>query len=289
MAQGLTPNTTYTFQAKARNQDGVETPYSPAATRTTMIENRGVTAGNATTDSVEIRADGALTNLGLGSSGVYFDCTTEGVSGGIKTWGRTSSVTVTGLMPGTCYAFRLKARNRDSVETPYSATADLCTLANVPGMPALADPTSSTLGLDLDANGNSAETEFAVQCTATVPLDATWVGKYVDSAGLATDTAAWQTKAAWAATTVRNLKRATSYTLEVKARNPDGVETAFGAPATVQTGSTGDTPTGQTAGACGAGAGCSSGVLLMVPSVLIGLGWMRHQRRWSGKRTEPGK
>jgi hypothetical protein len=113
-------------------------------------------------------------------------------------------------------------------ETGYSANASATTLANVPTAPTLSGATLTTLNLDMNDGGNPAATEFAVQCTGSMPADADWSGRYVDASGAASTAAVWQTEPAWGTVTVQGLRACTTYTFAVKARSSDLVETALG-------------------------------------------------------------
>jgi len=233
-ATGLTPNTAYTFQVKARNKNAVETPYSPAANQATLIETpTGVSFGAVTDNSVALQAVGTLTNLTVGSSGVYFDSTTVGGDGGINVWVQTTTDTATGLAPNTAYTFQVKARNQAGVETAFGPPVSKTTLASVPPAPALSNPTPSTLDLDVDPGGNPAGTGFAIQCVAAA--DPAWDGKYVDAAGNPAPAAVWQTDALWGVVTVQGLQAAADYCFQVQARNADLIATAFSAQACATT------------------------------------------------------
>jgi hypothetical protein len=235
-ATGLGANTSYSFQAKARNQNSVETAYTATSPKATLIETpTGVSFGTVTNNSIVLNTGGTLTNLTTGSSGVYFNSTTAGGNGGLNAWVQVATDTATGLSPNTSYAFQAKARNQSSVETAYSATTAKVTLANAPTAPTLSGATLTTLNLDVNANSNPAATEFAVQCTGSTPSDANWNGKYVSAAGGASASAVWRTDAQWAVTTVAGLQSCTTYTFAVKARNSELVETAFSPAASLAT------------------------------------------------------
>jgi hypothetical protein len=235
-ATGLSANSSYTFAVKARNQNSVETAYGPTAAKATLIETpTGVSFGTVTENSIVLNATGTLSNLTTGTSGLYFDSTTSGGDGGINAWVQVLTDTATGLSPNSSYTFQVKARNRESVETAYSASAAKVTLANVPSAPTLSGATQTTLDLDVNANGNPAATEFAVQCTAAAPADANWAGKYVSATGMPSAAAVWRTEAQWAVTTVQGLEACTTYTFAVKARNSELVETALGLGASLGT------------------------------------------------------
>lgn len=125
---GLTPNTLYTYRVRARDAMGNTTALSPAASTTTYIETpAGLVAGAVTTTTIELLAQGAFTNLADGQSGLRFDCTSPAGNGGINEWIQSTTDVAVGLQPGTTYTFRLRARNRDGVETPF-VSASFATL-----------------------------------------------------------------------------------------------------------------------------------------------------------------
>jgi hypothetical protein len=234
-ATALSANTNYTFRVKARNQNSVETPYCPTTNKTTLIETpAGISFGEVTPTSVELLATGPLTNLTVGTSGVYFNSTTTGGNGGLNAWVQTPSDTATGLSPNTSYAFQVKARNQSNVETAYTTAISVVTAAILPVAPTVSVASPTSFNVDVNANGNPAAIQFAIQCT-TNPTDANWDGMYVTAGGGASATPVWQTEAAWGTVIVQGLKTCTTYTFAVKARNSALVETAFGPGASLGT------------------------------------------------------
>ncbi|MCH7703227.1 MAG: hypothetical protein IID37_16230 [Planctomycetes bacterium] len=236
---GLFPNSNYTYRVKAR--DGLnpanETDWSDEHEAATEIETPRLLFAIATSSSsIDVVVLDPLTNLTLGSSGVYFDSTTDGGDVGLNEWIQTILDTATGLEPDALYTFRVKARNQDGVETEYGPETSKATLANVPGAPALDALTCDSMDIDLDENGNPSITSFAIQCTATDPSDATWDGMYVDAAGEPTMEPAWQTSSDWGTVTALGLSEATTYAYQVAALNQDGVETEFGPASSAATG-----------------------------------------------------
>ena len=248
-ATGLTPNTTYSFRVKARNQVGTETPYCESAVATTRIETpTGVTFGTISSNSIELIATGTFTNLTEESSGLYFDSTTTGGDGGINEWVQVTTDTATGLSPNTQYMFRVRARNRVGVQTSFCAETPATTAAETPGAPILSSPTATTMDLDVNPGANPAATEFAIMCTGG--SDADWSDMFVDGAGQPVAAEVWQTDSAWGTITLQGMQPGATYTFAVKARNLSGMETPLGPGATLSTEGGGDGACCDPSGAC---------------------------------------
>jgi hypothetical protein len=191
----------------------------PYAAGTTSIAMRGTLATDSQSPPVQYE----------------FDFTTGGAGGTDSGWQSGRDYTDAGLTPNTLYTYRVRAR--DSAATPnvtgYSGEAGAYTLANVPNAPALSNPTSATLDLDVDPSGNPAPTEFAIWCSST--LDPTWNAQYVNATGNPSGSAVWRTDGAWGVITIRNLDPATQYCFQVKARNGNLIESGFSSPSCAQT------------------------------------------------------
>jgi len=223
-ATGLSANTQYTFQTKARNGDSVETNNSSELSKYTLANTPTISLGDLTTSSIELDA-GNTVNISSDSSGLYFDCTSAGCDTGINSWLQTTEDVATGLSPNTQYTFQIKARNGDSTETSYSDTQSVYTHANVPGTPAKADSTPRILDVTLDVNSNPSSTDFVLQETST--------GKYVNKdSGLLQVAPDWGTYSEFVSggvARVTSLSAGTTYQFKMKARNGDNIETTFGA------------------------------------------------------------
>jgi hypothetical protein len=160
---GLTINASFTFRVKARDSavPQHETAYSSSVTGATHIQTpTGVSFGATTGTSIVVNALGTFTNLTAGTSGLYYEMTPDVPGSGANQWVQTTSRSVTGLTPGTTYTFRIKARNRLSVETPFTSPADQAT----PGVHA-----------DCDGNGVfdlNADTACFVDVLVGVNIDA---------------------------------------------------------------------------------------------------------------------
>ncbi len=125
---------------------------------------------------------------------------------------------LTGLSSNTLYYVRSYATNAGG--TSYGTEVTFRTLAIVPNAPTVNNASATTLDVTLAVDGNNAATTFAIQETST--------GDYVQAGGALGAAPVWQTNANWGTVTVTGLTRYTEYTFQVKARNSDNVETAFG-------------------------------------------------------------
>jgi hypothetical protein len=138
------------------------------------------------------------------------------------------SKSVTGLSVNTQYFYKAYATN--VAGTTLSGTEiNFYTLANVPSAPTVNNATTSTLDVAVNANGNPAATEFAIQETG---------GNYVQADGTLGVSAVWQTAATWGTKTVTGLTINTSYTFKVIARNGAATETDFSGTTSLSTSST---------------------------------------------------
>jgi hypothetical protein len=139
---GLQTNFPYSFKVKARDLSPQqnETAYStPDFFSATAIQTpTGLSFANVTDTSMDVTATGTFSNLAFGDSGLYFEMT-PAAGTGANTWTSGTSdttVSVTGLTPGTNYTFRVKARNYygsrgGAYETPFTSPADQATTGGV--------------------------------------------------------------------------------------------------------------------------------------------------------------
>jgi hypothetical protein len=143
MATGLTPDTQYTFRFKARNQDGVETDWSPERTRRTKaaVPSAPVLT-NVTCDSVDI-AIGADINpeyttyaiqctqtdpTDANWEGMYIDAGgNPGVDPVYQTATDWAGTTVLGLAEETTYTFAAHAKNGLGITTDPGPEAFITT------------------------------------------------------------------------------------------------------------------------------------------------------------------
>ncbi|MBN2183390.1 MAG: hypothetical protein JW715_15880 [Sedimentisphaerales bacterium] len=202
---GLNPNHQYGYRVKARDGNGNETAYSVVKYAYTAIENpAGVEFGEITTNSIQTKSSNALSGLNRGQSGVKLENVTAGQ---VSPWRQENTFWASdGLLPNTQYTFRAQARNGDADRTPFSPTADIYTLATVPSSTAFSNVTVNSLLTHWSTNGNPAGTPY--WCENTV------LGSK----------SGWITDNQWLDT---DLSPNAKYSYHVKARNGDGIETAF--------------------------------------------------------------
>lgn len=235
---GLQVNTAYSYRVRARDSAPTpnETAYSSTEATATYIETpAGLFLFPQGPTSVTLFLSSSVTNLTVGSSGLYFDSTTPGGDGGLNEWIQETIDTATDLTPDTIFTFRVKARNQNAVETPWSTTVTYTTPAAVPGAPILSNPGCYTMDLDVDPSNNPSHTVFAIRCADTSPNDNGWDGQYVDPNGLPTEIEVWQTDSEWGTISIQSLQNYTEYTFEVKADNQDPNAPEFGPGATLGT------------------------------------------------------
>jgi len=193
-------------------------PTTPTVTTTpasSITDQTASSGGNVTNDG-----GSAVTARGLAyGTSVNPDINGTITSDGSGTGSFTSNIS--SLSVNTQYYYRAYATNAQG--TSYGSELNFFTLALVPGVPTVNNATVSSLDVTVTPNGNPSNTTFAIQETGS--------GLYVQSNGSLGASAAWQTASAWGTVTVTGLSDNTSYTFQVKARNGDNVETAFGSTA----------------------------------------------------------
>ncbi|QDV89039.1 Fibronectin type III domain protein [Phycisphaerae bacterium RAS2] len=123
---GLTPNSVYNYRVRARDSNSPTpnvTAYSTTITAGMPIQTpTGVGFSNVTSTSMTVQALGTFTNVGFLQTGFYYELTPPDGSGANAwvTGAGAASVNLTGLVPCTEYTLRIKARNFQSDETPFT-------------------------------------------------------------------------------------------------------------------------------------------------------------------------
>jgi hypothetical protein len=116
VSNSLSPNTSYSFRAKARNGDAIETGYCSPASRYTLANIPGIAPFSNVTQSC-IRSNWTANGNPAGTQ--YFcENTTAGTNSG---WITDTSWNTCNLTCNTTYSFRVKAKNGDGVETDWTS------------------------------------------------------------------------------------------------------------------------------------------------------------------------
>ena len=214
---GLSPNTEYRYQVKARDNCGNETAYSSEHPCFTAIEQpSGIAFGTITTTTIQARSANTPSNLTTAASGLSVMDDHAHSSG----WKQNNNWwTDSGLSPNTAYRFSAVARNGDGVETSHSAQYPKYTLANTPSAPSVTDPAEDSLDVTVNPNGNPSHTQFAIRDTTR--------GVWIQPDGSSSGSETWQTASQWGVV-VTGLSPGTTYEFRVKARNGDDAETDLG-------------------------------------------------------------
>jgi hypothetical protein len=206
--EGLAVNHQYGYRVKAKDAVGNETGLSsPVRYAFTAIETpSGLLVGAVTATSIEVRSATVLSGLDRGQSGLWLENMTAATGSG---WRRDLGFWVSApLSPNTGYVFRARARNGDAVPTDWSETVTVRTRASEPLTAPFSEVTADSLRAHWSANDNPAGTEYLCENTTTGA------------------TSGWTTATAW---DCLGLTCGTVYQFRVKARNGDGIETAWAA------------------------------------------------------------
>ncbi len=223
---GLATNNCYRYHVRARDSAtaGNTTGWSDPNDEYTDIETpSGITFGAVTTATIQAKSTNTPTGLTRDSSGLYIQNTTAGAGSG---WKQNNNYwTCSKLIPDTCYYFRAKARNGDGDETPYCSSEGKYTLADTPDAPTVDNPTTSSLDITINPGVNPSYTQYAIGISGGG--DSYYLNAKGGNNGT---TPVWQSISSWGTVTAAGLQSNTTYAVEVKARNVEGFETAFGPP-----------------------------------------------------------
>ena len=196
----------------------------PAVVTTNAAAN--ITSTSATLNGSVIANNNPLTaGFEYGTSVAYgttVTATTPAAGAVTGVSSTATSVSLSGLTPNTNYFFKAVAGSTSG------SNATFYTLANVPGAPTVSNATSGSLDVSIaSADGNPSETTYAIQVLPG--------GLFVQANGSLGTSAVYQTSTSWSTTTITGLASNTTYTIQVKAINGGGTETAYSAGADLAT------------------------------------------------------
>jgi|GEM_PF-1416864 len=140
---GLAPNTLYTFKAKARSQNGVESAESPQVSTYTLanppsaLDYSAYVTSCALTWALNDNPTGTIAEVARSSDNALFSAIYSGAA---------QAFMDTGLQPDSTYYYRVRNINHAGVRTAFSATGAVHTLPAVPGALS-APPVGSALGV----------------------------------------------------------------------------------------------------------------------------------------------
>jgi len=260
----LYPNTTYTYQVKARAADGTTVsagPFGATANNTTYAATPGQATASVPADTSDRLAvavnqnsnpTGGANADGSTSNNTQYAITCDGgtnyaqdPSGGAAAcsgvakwhtyaeWGGVSGINITGLSPNTAYQFQVKATPGSvSGNTALStASAAKYTGAAVPSAPTIS-ANSWTSGVDADD-----KTSVVIQTVnlgtnpagteLAISCDATGTTWFQgDAGGTCGGTKVWKTKANWEASNniVKTFNPDTNVSVIARSHNADNVE-----------------------------------------------------------------
>ncbi|MFT3909088.1 MAG: lamin tail domain-containing protein [Ferruginibacter sp.] len=225
----LSVNTQYSYRAYATNVSGTSYGGASGTSFFTLANVPGATTVNAATSNslaVALNSNGNPSSTQFAiqetSTGNYLQA--DGSLGASQVWQTATAwgtKTVTGLTAATAYTFQSKARNGAAtpVETAFGTSTTKSTLPNTLPAPTVNAATATTLNVTINTNSNPVSTQYAIKETN---------GNYVQVNGTLGAVPAWQTAAVWGTKTITGLNTSVQYGFQVKARNADNIETAFG-------------------------------------------------------------
>jgi|GEM_PF-2156420 len=229
--KGLTPSTNYTFSSNARNLDLIQTAYGTANSQTTKpAAPANLTITNVTSTGLQLNWNDVTPD----ESGFIILRTTNLESGytRIDTVNAGEQIFVdAGLAVNTRYYYGVVAYN--AIGESFISSRDTTTAANTPLMPTVSDSTYFTFKVTINsADGNPSNTEYAIRVRQGANEF------YVQGDGSISASPVWQSYTTWGGATgktVTGLTIATSYEVDLKARNLALVETGFGPTRTAST------------------------------------------------------
>ncbi len=195
---GLSPSTTYSFQARAKNESGIVTSWSTAVSGTTIVEPP-TTAPNVSTSSNS-------SSISLSWNPVARATAYDIKKDGVQENDVTSPYLHSGLSPNTQHTYEVRARNAGGSSNWTSVSK--YTQANKPSGGNITDITNTSLNATWTSGSNPSGTAYKLGAFTT---DDTFVKENT-----------WTTNLSGSIT---EITPETSYRIKVKAKNSESVET----------------------------------------------------------------
>ncbi|MDE2290955.1 MAG: fibronectin type III domain-containing protein, partial [Elusimicrobia bacterium] len=211
MDVGLLPSTSYSFEVRALNEDGVSTAFSASTAATTLPPAPGLPG---TPSGTALSTADVSWSWAAASDAASYDVLSATDSATLLASTPTAAFIASGLGPNAPSGIVVRGVDVTG-KGPLSASATVYTLAMPPVSLAASSPSSTTVQLVWSANGDPAGTRFEVHGST----DGTTFAVYLTTTGTAAQPA---------------LSASTTYWFKVRALNGDGAATAFSA--TVSTG-----------------------------------------------------
>ncbi|MBP9695183.1 MAG: hypothetical protein KBD73_02140, partial [Candidatus Magasanikbacteria bacterium] len=227
---GLSANTQYTVQVKARNSENTETSFTEVAAYTAQNAPSSISFSSVSTTVISVAANGTFPNVGTGSAVIHFD----NGAGSTQDMSNTSAWTNTGLSPNTQYTYTAYATNGDGDQTS-SVNGSTTTLANTPDVPTVNNASTSSMTVIINLANNPASTEFSI-CQTSDGTSCASGGNLQANGTLSSSAAAWQSYTAWGGASgisVTGLTTGNGYRFLVKARNSANVQTNYSSASTI--------------------------------------------------------
>jgi hypothetical protein len=157
LSDGLTPNTSYIFRARARNGDGDETPLSNYYYRLTRAAKPAPDSFSNITPT-SIQANWAANG---NPPGTEYYCESK-ISATNSGWTTNTFWDSTGLACGQLHAFRVRARNAERITTDWTALGDQATLPCQAACEGDFEPDGDVDGSDLAEEARAMAVDIAV-------------------------------------------------------------------------------------------------------------------------------
>jgi hypothetical protein len=215
---GLNPNTSYTFNVKTRNSNGLESEYISSSSGYTLAQIPSISSAIPTsttsgTLTIDLGSNPEDTKISIKETTTDKYLTSQGAFSTEETILDTDNLifNVNGLSANTTYTFKIKAYNEDNLETEYSENGvNLTTFIQNPVI-SIDNVTSSSANVIVSGLNNTPSGNSGI----LVERINSWSKNLTQ--------------------TVSNLNANTSYTFRVKARNINGLETSYISSTEVQT------------------------------------------------------